>query len=74
VWISLTNFTAQIISDILRDDGAGTAREFEVKADLQGRSSRFLVPARQFDGLSWVTEHLEAHAICSPGQLMNVFR
>ena len=68
VWILLTNFQAKITSDIVRDDGAERIREFEIEATMQSRSSHFVIPARQFDSMSWATEHLGAHAIIFPGQ------
>jgi Domain of unknown function (DUF3854)/Domain of unknown function (DUF927) len=70
VWIPLTNFTARLIADVVRDDGVETTREFEIEATLQGRSSSFLIPARQFDGLGWATEKLGAQAIIYPGQTL----
>ena len=67
-WIPLTNFQAKIISEIVRDDGAESIREFEIEATMQRRSSHFLLPVRQFDSMSWATERLGAHVIIFPGQ------
>jgi hypothetical protein len=58
--IHLTNVTAKIVSDIVRDDGAEKIREYELEATLQGRASRFLVPATQFAAMNWAAEHLGA--------------
>ena len=66
--ISLTNFTATIVGDILTDDGAETRRNFEMEASLHGRTHRVTVPAAQFPSLGWVGEHLGAQAMLYPGQ------
>ncbi len=66
--VPLTNFTARIIADVARDDGAETLREFELEVKRAGRTYRFRVPAAQFAGMNWVPEHLGASAIVYPGQ------
>ena len=63
----LTNFTARIKADVSEDDGAEVERSFEIEAMLSGRHHAFTVPARQFPGMGWVTEHLGAGAIVQPG-------
>jgi hypothetical protein len=70
VSIHLTNFTAKIVSDIVRDDGAEKIREYELEATLQGRASRFLVRATQFAAMNWAAEHLGAQAMVYPGQAL----
>jgi Domain of unknown function (DUF3854) len=70
VWVPLTNFTAAIVSDIVRDDGAERFREYELQADLQGRSLRFTIPAAQFPAMNWPMEHLGAQAMVYPGQML----
>jgi Domain of unknown function (DUF3854)/Domain of unknown function (DUF927) len=70
VWVPLTNFTAKIVSDIKRDDGAETTREFEVKVSLQDHSFRFIMPAAHFPAMNWPTEHLGAQAIVYAGQAL----
>jgi putative DNA primase/helicase len=42
---ALTNFTARIVADVSRDDGAESARAFEIEAHLSERSHTFIVPA-----------------------------
>jgi len=64
---SLTNFRAQIKADIRRDDGAETARAFEIEARLGERSATFTVSATQFAGMRWPTEHLGAQAVVYAG-------
>jgi hypothetical protein len=68
VAVPLTNFTAQIVADVLADDGAEQPRQFELEAVMAGRSRRFTVSAAQFAGLGWVREHLGAQAMVFPGQ------
>ncbi|MGO9605457.1 MAG: bifunctional DNA primase/polymerase [Candidatus Binataceae bacterium] len=66
--IPLTNFTARIISDITHDDGAETTRAYGIEARLGARSATFTVPASQFAGMRWPTEHLGAQAVVYAGQ------
>jgi hypothetical protein len=66
--IPLTNFVAHIVADISRDDGAETARVFEIEACLNGRLRNFTVPAAQFGGMRWSTEHMGAQAVVYAGQ------
>jgi hypothetical protein len=63
----LTNFTARIVADIVEDDGAEERRSFEIEATLRQRTQRFRIPAAQFPGMTWATEHLGAAATCYPG-------
>ncbi|MCA9423090.1 MAG: hypothetical protein KC592_18875, partial [Nitrospira sp.] len=63
----LTNFTAQIIADIVEDDGADTKRLFELEAQLEGKPHTFRIPVNQFSGMSWPIEHLGATALVYPG-------
>jgi hypothetical protein len=68
--VKLTNFHAQIIADITRDDGSEggePAREFQIQASLHGRTRRFRVAARDFDSLIWVPEYVGAAAVISAG-------
>lgn len=65
----LTNFVARIAGDVARDDGSGeVTRAFDMEAVLGERQRRFTIPASQFAGMGWVTEHLGAGAIVYPGQ------
>jgi hypothetical protein len=66
--VPLTNFTAQILGDIVRDDGTEQNTFFQIEAVLGGRSTTFTVPAGRFSSMSWVTENLGAQAIVYPGQ------
>src|SRR5215216_2364137 len=64
---TLTNFTARIKADIAEDDGAEVERGFEIEAVLSDRRHTFTVPAKQFPGMGWASEHLGAEAIVYPG-------
>jgi hypothetical protein len=64
----LTNFSARIIGDVSRDDGAESTRAFEIEARVGERSFTFVVSAAQFAGMRWVTEHLGARAVVYAGQ------
>ena len=63
----LTNFTARIIADIIRDDGAESERAFEIQAVKGQRSAKFTIPVCQFSNLNWPIEHLGASAIIYSG-------
>jgi len=63
----LTNFSARIVGELVRDDGAETQRLFEIEAGLNGRTSRFSLSASKFMRMDWPAEHLGAAAVVSPG-------
>ena len=65
--IPLTNFTAEIVSDLVEDDGAEEKHTFEIEARLGERQRRFEVPASRFASMNWVAEHLGASAFVYPG-------
>jgi hypothetical protein len=63
----LANFTARIVTEIRRDDGVDSIREFEIEAQLGGQTRRLLVAATQFASMRWVTERLGARAVIASG-------
>ena len=64
----MCNFTARIIEDELRDDGAEHVRQFVIEAAIAGRRARqFTVPAARFAGMTWPIEELGASATVEPG-------
>ena len=67
--VQLTNFSAGIVSDIIRDDGAEASHQFEIKATVGGEetTTRFTIPASRFAGMSWIPECLGASAFIFPG-------
>jgi hypothetical protein len=68
--IQLTNFTAEITADVLRDDGAEQARVFEITAQLAGESvsHKGVVNAEEFDSLKWLNTILGARAVVYPSR------
>ena len=67
VRISLTNFTAKILTDIAEDDGTEVRHIFELEARLGDRIRQFRVSAAQFASMKWPTEHLGVRATVYPG-------
>ena len=65
--LPLANFTARIVTEIRRDDGVDSTREFEIEARLGGQTRRLVVAAAQFASLKWVTEQLGARAVIAAG-------
>jgi len=70
----LANFTARIVTEIRRDDGLDSTREFEIDARLRGETRRLVVPAAQFGSMKWVTEKLGARAVIAAGISMSAWR
>jgi len=67
VRVRLTNFTAEILTDIAEDDGAEVHHVFKIEARLGDDVRGFSLSARQFQAMQWPIEHLGAHAIVYPG-------
>ena len=67
ILVPLTNFTATIVGEVARDDGAETQRWFEIAAHHQGREHRFEVAGSDFPTMRWVPEKLGASAILNAG-------
>ena len=65
--VPLTNFTARIVAEIERDDGAETHRWFEIAAHHQGQERRFEVAGSEFPMMRWVSDKLGASAILNAG-------
>ena len=63
----LTNFTARITTDLVEDDGVEERRVYEIDANLNGRSRRVRVLAKDFDKMDWVAADLGAIAIVFAG-------
>jgi len=67
----LTNFGANIIADIIEDDGTPeTKRFFELEAHYGGTYASVRVPAKDFHTMSWVPETVGAKARVFPGAFM----
>lgn len=54
----LTSFTAEIVGDIVEDDGVEERHSFEIEVRLGERQRRFEVPASRFGSMNWVAENL----------------
>src|SRR5215217_1484744 len=63
----LTNFVAEIVADVVEDDGAEEKYTFEIEARSGGRVRHFEVPAASFASMAWVARHLGASAFVYPG-------
>jgi hypothetical protein len=63
----LTNFVAEIVSDVVEDDGAEEKHTFEIEARSGERIRRFEVPAASFSSMGWVARHLGASSFVYPG-------
>ncbi len=68
VLVTLTNFTARIIADITRDDGAETTRSFEVDVKQRERTAVITIPIAQFPTMRWPVEALGSEAVVYAGQ------
>lgn len=66
----LCNFTARIVAEVARDDGAEVTRHLAIEGTLATGKSlpRASVPASQFGSMNWVLEHWGVAATVSAGQ------
>ena len=63
----LTNFTAEIVEDMVEDDGVGQTHHFVIEAGLSGRIRRATVSPAQFSQMGWVLDALGAQATVAAG-------
>ncbi len=65
----LCNFTASIVGELVRDDGAEKQTYFNLEGRLAsgGRLERIEVPSAQFSGLGWILIHWGARAVVNAG-------
>ena len=63
----LTNFNAWITADVEIDNGSDVRHEFEVTVDLKGSRQVVLVPADEFERMTWVLAKLGGNAIVAAG-------
>ena len=59
---------AEIVEDIVLDDGIEGHRMFKIRAGLKGKETTFSIPSREYGFLNWVLEHLGPQAVIEPGQ------
>lgn len=62
----LTNYRASVATIIRLDDGVESKCEFEIVAELMGRTSRFTIMSSKFAGMDWPIEQLGPLAITYP--------
>jgi len=65
-YIPLSNFTAQITSDILLDDGVEQHRLYDMESHLYGRVDSFTISAQEFQALRWLPRHIGPEAVLYP--------
>lgn len=72
--VDLCNFTAHIVDETVRDDGAEKSTVLGIQGTLSsGRElPRIEVPSEAFDSLSWVLQYWGADAIVWPGESRNL--
>jgi hypothetical protein len=66
-WVRLSNFKAQIRTDITKDDGVRTEHVYELDLTFDRGTKRFLVEASKFQNMQWVSEQGGAAATISAG-------
>jgi hypothetical protein len=67
ILMPLTNFSARIIADVERDDGAERTRSFEVEVRRGERAAAISVPFAQFATMRWPIEALGCDAVVHAG-------
>ena len=65
--VLLTNFTANIVADVVYDDGVESSHTFEIEACLREKTKSFNVPASKFGSMFWGIENLGAGAMIFAG-------
>ena len=66
--VYLSNFAAKIVSDVERDDGVETTREYELLVTLRRKTRQFPIAAAEYASLRWVDDKLGAGAVVEPNQ------
>ena len=66
--VPLTNFTARIVEDVTRDDGAERTRFFTVEGTtVEGKAlPTAKVPSHQFDSMAWISREWGVNANLAP--------
>lgn len=60
--VKISNFTAEIVTDITVDDGAEKTRLYEIEVELTGQLFNFEVPVEDFPKCDWIDIHIGARA------------
>jgi hypothetical protein len=66
--VQLSNYRAEVITNIMLDDGVETKREFEIAAELLGQRLQFTISAPEFARMDWPIERMGSSAITFPNQ------
>ena len=66
--VQLSNYRAEVITNIMLDDGVETKREFEIVAELLGQRLQFTISAPEFARMDWPIERMGSSAITFPNQ------
>ena len=64
--VRLCNFSAEIVADVVRDDGEEKSRALRIRAMLRNQPSDILVNAAEFGLMNWPITHLGAQANVYP--------
>ena len=65
--VQLANFGAQIVADVVTDDGVETRRNFTIGVVRNGRATTATVPAREFPMMGWLYDLLGPRAVMYAG-------
>lgn len=68
--VPLTNFGAQIVAQVVLDDGVEQQRQLEIEAKLGGRTWTFNISASQFAAMNWPLTNMGTQAIVYPGMAL----
>ncbi len=68
--ISLCNFNARIVAEVIEDDGVETKSCYEIEATLAGETAprKGTIPASEYSGLKWIADLIGVRAIIFPGK------
>lgn len=64
--VTLANFTARIVADVVRDDGEEKTRALKLAASLNGQASELIITAAEFGKMDWPIDRLGARANVMP--------
>ena len=68
VAVPLSNFSARIVYEIIRDDGVETTHSYVIEAEQRGLPNRTVeVAASEYAGMTWVARELGASSIIVAG-------
>src|SRR5579864_12415 len=70
--ISIANFTARIVRDVLTDEEGEASRRFIIEAETGCQRLSVTVTAAEFCRKRWILEKLGPAAICYPGEQQHV--